>query len=160
MLWNVKSKCVQTHKYIIAKGSDRLGVNLRFISLELCFHGQFPPMLHFYFLIYKMGIKMTLTHWNLVGWSLFLYVCFCCCLVTQSCPTLCNPMDCSPPASSVRGICQARILGSCCHSLLQWLFPTQGLNPHLLNLLHRQADSLLLGHQGSPFLHVKYFNST
>ena len=31
-------------------------------------------------------------------------------LVTQSCPTLCNPMDCSPPGSSVHGISQARIL--------------------------------------------------
>ena len=35
----------------------------------------------------------------------------CCCLVTQSCPTLCNPMGCSPPGSSVHGILQARILG-------------------------------------------------
>ena len=26
------------------------------------------------------------------------------CLVTQPCPTLCNPMDCSPPGSSVHGI--------------------------------------------------------
>ena len=32
------------------------------------------------------------------------------CLVTQSCPTLCNPVDCSPPGSSVHGILQARIL--------------------------------------------------
>ena len=31
-------------------------------------------------------------------------------LVTQSCPTLCNPMDCSPPGSSVHGILLARIL--------------------------------------------------
>ena len=31
-------------------------------------------------------------------------------LVTQSCPTLCNPMDCSPPGSSVHGILQARTL--------------------------------------------------
>ena len=31
-------------------------------------------------------------------------------LVTQSCPTLCDPMDCGPPGSSVRGIFQARIL--------------------------------------------------
>ena len=30
--------------------------------------------------------------------------------VTQSCPTLCDPMDCSPPGSFVRGILQARIL--------------------------------------------------
>ena len=30
--------------------------------------------------------------------------------VAQSCPTLCNPMDCSPPGSSVHGIFQARVL--------------------------------------------------
>ena len=28
----------------------------------------------------------------------------------QSCPTLCSPMDCSSPGSSVHGILQARIL--------------------------------------------------
>ena len=30
--------------------------------------------------------------------------------VTQSCPTLCDPMDCSPLGSSVRGVLQARML--------------------------------------------------
>ena len=30
--------------------------------------------------------------------------------VTQSCPTVSNPMDCSPPGSSVHGIFQARVL--------------------------------------------------
>ena len=34
-----------------------------------------------------------------------------CVLVTQSCLTLCIPMDCSPLGSSVHGISQARILG-------------------------------------------------
>ena len=29
--------------------------------------------------------------------------------VAQSCPTLCNPVDCSPPSSSVHGILQARV---------------------------------------------------
>ena len=29
----------------------------------------------------------------------------------QSCPTLCDPMDCSPPGSSIHGIFQARVLG-------------------------------------------------
>ena len=43
------------------------------------------------------------------------------CLVTQSCPTLCNPMDCSPPGFSVHGILQARIL-VCCRVLLQGSF--------------------------------------
>ena len=62
----------------------------------------------------------------------------CCCLVAKSCPTVCDPMDCNPPGSSVHGISQARIL-ECCHFLLQGIFPTQELNPHLL---HWQADSL------------------
>ena len=34
----------------------------------------------------------------------------CCSLVAKSCPTLCNPLDCSPPGFSVQGIIQARIL--------------------------------------------------
>ena len=34
----------------------------------------------------------------------------CCCLFAQLCVTLCDPMNCSPPGSSVHGIFQARIL--------------------------------------------------
>ena len=56
-------------------------------------------------------------------------------LVIKSCPTLCDPMDCSLPGPSVHGILQARIL-ECCHALLQGIFPTQGSNPCLLWLLH------------------------
>ena len=41
------------------------------------------------------------------------------CLVAKSCPTLCNPMNCSPPGSSVHGISQARILNWVCHFLLR-----------------------------------------
>ena len=37
-------------------------------------------------------------------------LCVCMCSVAQSCPTFCDPMDCSPPGSSVHGILQARIL--------------------------------------------------
>ena len=41
-------------------------------------------------------------------------VCVCMCVCARahapSCPTLCDPMDCSPPGSSVHGIFQARIL--------------------------------------------------
>ena len=37
-------------------------------------------------------------------------MCVCVCACAQSCLTLCNPLDCSPPGSSVHGILQARIL--------------------------------------------------
>ena len=65
-------------------------------------------------------------------------------LVTQLCLTLCNPMDCRLPGSSVHGIPQARILGVGCHSLLQGIFPTQGLNP---SLLHCRQILYSLSHQ-------------
>ena len=49
-------------------------------------------------------------------------------LVTQSCPTLCDPMDCSLPGSSVHGILQAGVLDSVNHSFLQGILLTQGSN--------------------------------
>ena len=57
-------------------------------------------------------------------------------LVVHLCPTLCNPMDCSPPGSSVHGILQARNTGVGSHALLQGILLPQGSNPHLLCLLH------------------------
>ena len=44
------------------------------------------------------------------NFSFYIGVCTCACSVTKSCPVLCDPMDCSPPSSSVREISQARIL--------------------------------------------------
>ena len=43
--------------------------------------------------------------------------------IAQSCPTLCDPMDCSPPDSSVHGILQARALewvAISCHPFLSY----------------------------------------
>ena len=75
--------------------------------------------------------------------------CCYCYLVTKMCMTLCNPMDCIPPGSSGRGIAEVKYWsGLPC--FLQGIFLTQGLNSCLLHLLHWQADSLLLSHQGNP----------
>ena len=71
----------------------------------------------------------------------------CVCLVAQSCLTLCNPMDCSLPGSSVHGDSPGKNTGVGCHALLQGVFPTQGLNlglPHCRRILYH------LSHQGSP----------
>ena len=75
-------------------------------------------------------------------------VCVCVCvLVVQSCPTLCHPMDCSSPGSSVHGDSRGKTTGVGCHSLLQGIFPTQGSNP---GLLHCRRILCRLSHQGSP----------
>ena len=57
-------------------------------------------------------------------------------LVAQLYATLGNPMDCSPPGSSVHGMLQARILEWVAMPSLQGIFLTQGSNPHLLLLMH------------------------
>ena len=88
-------------------------------------------------------------------------------LLTQSCPTLCDLMDCNLPGSSVHRIFLTRILkwvaisfsrGSSWPRDWNWVSyiagrlptkpPDQGSNPCPLNW---QADSQPLDHQGSPF---------
>ena len=55
-------------------------------------------------------------------------------LVAQSCPTLCDPVDCNPPGFSVRGILQANtVVGlQYCQSLLPGIVATQGSSLGLL----------------------------
>ena len=68
--------------------------------------------------------------------------------IAQSCLTLCDPMDCSLPGSSVHGIFQAIVL--------EWIafpspgnFPTKESNP---GLPHCRQTVNHLSHQGSPIL--------
>ena len=75
--------------------------------------------------------------------SIFTSVCVC--LVTESCPTLCNPVDYSLPDSSLHWILRVR--------KLEWVacpplgdLPNPGIEPRSPTL---QVDSLL-SHQGSP----------
>ena len=53
------------------------------------------------------------------------------CLVSQSCPTLCDPMDCSLPGSSVHTDSPGKNTRVDCHALFQGIFPTQRSNPGL-----------------------------
>ena len=56
------------------------------------------------------------------------------CLVGQSCLTLCDPMDGSPPGTSVHGDSPGQNTGVGCSALLQGIFSTQGSNMHFLHL--------------------------
>ena len=69
---------------------------------------------------------------------------------TLSCPTLCNPMDCSPPDSSVHGVFQAGILESVAISFSRGSSQTTRLNACLLCLLHRRQILYPLSHWGCP----------
>jgi len=66
--------------------------------------------------------------------------------VAQSYLTLCNPVDCSPPSSSVRGILQAKIL--------EWVaisFSRGSSNPRIeLRSPALQADALTSEPPGKP----------
>ena len=61
------------------------------------------------------------------------YMQSCCCLVTKSYITLCDPMDCSLPGSSAHGDSAGQNTGVGTRSLLQGIFLTQELNQGLLN---------------------------
>ena len=51
-------------------------------------------------------LLLSIVHWGRASCLLFGVLV----LVAQSCPTLWDPMDCSPPGSSIHGIFQARVL--------------------------------------------------
>ena len=54
-------------------------------------------------------------------------------LVAQSCPTLCNAMDCNPQDNPCPWGSPGKNTGVGCQALLQGIFPTQGSNPGLLH---------------------------
>ena len=73
--------------------------------------------------------------------------CVCACAKSlQLCPTLCVPIDCSPPGSSVHGILQARILEWVAISFSKGTFPALGSNP---NLSHCRQILYCLSYLGS-----------
>ena len=86
------------------------------------------------------------------SYTMYVHVCMYTCAVlylgSQPCPTLCNPMDCRLPGSSIHVIFPDTDIGLGCPVLLQGIFPTHGLK---LCLLYWQGGSLPLSHQGSPF---------
>ena len=95
-----------------------------------------PTISSFYFFKVKPELKV---------------VCAVLCLVTQLCPTLCDPMDYSPPDSSVHEDSPGKNTGVGCYDLLQGIFPTQGLNAgqHCRQILY------YLNHLGTSKLCVK-----
>ena len=90
---------------------------------------------------WKLSEAESLTQKAVAILSVAGFLLFNTCMLLQSCLTLCGPMNCSPPGSSVRGALQARILEWVVMPS-QGIFPTQGLNLCLSCFLHWQVSSL------------------
>jgi len=97
----------------------------------------------------RFGFVSSFSHsQSIVFLAMGLCISIFCAVCAQLCLTLCDPMDCSPPGSSVHGDSPGKNTGVGCHALLQGIFPTQGANP---GLPHRRQS-----HQGSPHLQYQY----
>ena len=102
----------------------------------------------FYKFLFPTTIRNKNPNYNLL--KFYFDICSCVCAkLLQLCPTLGNPMNCSPPGSSVCGILQeeywSRLL-----FLLQEILLTQVSNLFLLCLLLWQVGSLPLAPPGKP----------
>ena len=70
---------------------------------------------------------------------IYMYIYAVLCIVAQSCLTLSDPMDCSPPGSSVHAGSSSKNTVVGCPALLQGILLARGSNLHLLRLLHWQT---------------------
>ena len=68
----------------------------------------------------------------------------------QLCPTLCDPMDCGPPGSSVHRDSPGKNTGVGCHALFQGIF-NPGIEPMSPVVPALQVGYLPLSHQGRIF---------
>ena len=98
------------------------------------------------FIVRDITTSDMLTMWknrviDLTKWRI---CCAVLCIVTQSCLSFCNTMNCSQPGSSVHGDSPCKNTGVDSHCLLQGIFPTQGLNP---GLPHCRQILYCLSHQ-------------
>ena len=76
----------------------------------------------------------------------------------QACPTLCDPIDCSPTGSSIHMIFQAKILEWIAISSSRGIFLTPGLNPYLLQVSYMADRFFTTEPPGSPIICKLYVN--
>ena len=116
-------------------------------SSSLKVYMRVPSWSHTLCRFWQMGKNASLPLWYTDNFAVLKTLCAALCLVVQSCPALCDPMDCSPPGFSVRGDSPGKNTGVGCHAFLQGVFLTQGMNP---GLLHCRWIIYCLSYQGSP----------
>ena len=107
----------------------------------------------------SLCLKICLMSNHLQSWPML-------CFITKLYPTLCDPMDCSPPGFSVHEDFPGKNTEVGCHALLQGIFPTQGSDPGLPycrwfldHLNHQGSQTWPTGHISSgPCLFSSFFS--
>ena len=109
LTWNILNRIQVWLKSLIRSSAEGKGYPLQYSGLE----NSMDCIVH--------GVTKSRT-----GLSSFHFH-----LVTHLCLTLCDPVDCIPPGSSVHGDSPSQNTEVGCHAHLQGIFPTQGSNPGL-----------------------------
>ena len=109
-----------------------------------------------FYLMEDSGFSQIDTTLQVYHPSYFIVLCVHACArsAAQSCPSLCDPMNYRPPGSSAHKSSLVRILVWVAIFYSTGIFLAQGKNPHLLRLLHWQADSLSPCHLADDFKQI------
>ena len=88
-------------------------------------------------LLLLLHCRQILYHW--VPWEVQEGAMCCAALFAQSCPTLCDPVDWSPPGSSVRGDSPGKNTGVCCHIPIQnWVLLKKTYHKEITKIMDRK----------------------
>ena len=126
-----------------------------FLNLQFLYSSLNPylpyPTLHFLSLFLMAHATQYLTCMSMYH-ILYVHTCS----GPQWCPTLCNPIDCSLPGSSVRGIFQERIMQWVAVSFSRWSSRPRDQTLIVVSLA-LAASSLPLCHLGIPLLYTHVY---
>ena len=115
---------------------------LKIFYVEPFLNSQFNP-----YLIFQYHARFDFPSFSLICLHLSHKLCAVLCLVAQSCLTLCDPMNCNPPGSSVHADSPGKNTEVGCHDLCQGDLPNPGVEPRSPT---SQADSLWSEPPGKP----------
>ena len=105
--WRLRPQwCLLSHTQVLVQSQPHSNVLLKILKCVKWINVWKKHTSGFFFLLWAHTYPFSFCFYFFIHFALN---CFCC-IVAKSCPTLCDPIDCKPPGSSVHRICQAGTL--------------------------------------------------